>query len=114
MGISEESAGPEPGSPGAREVTLEVSLRDNLVATIAQRTDRRFAAVYPINLDALAVHDGRRVITLNNVQLRRRLKELLSDDPRVLWLVVDTRDGRCYRTDPTSATNALASLADEA
>ena len=114
MEISEGSAGPGPGSPWAREVTVEVSLRDNLVAAIAQRTDRRFAAVYPINLDALAVHDGRRVITLNNVQLRRRLKELLSDDPRVLWLVVDTRDGRCYRTDPTSATNALASLADEA
>ena len=114
MGTRDDSAGSAPGWPWEREISVEASLRDNLVATIAQRTDRRYAAVYPINLDALAVHDGRRVITLNNAQLRRRLTELLAADPQVLWLVVDVRDGRCYRTDPTSATNALASLADEA
>ena len=113
MGTSEDSAGSTPGSAWAREIAVEAWLRDNLVATIARRTDRRYAAVYPINLDALAVHDGRRVSTLNNPRLRQRLTELLADDPQVLWLVVDTRDGRCYRTDPTSATNALVSLADE-
>jgi hypothetical protein len=114
MGNSEEPAGREPGSPWAREIVVDATLRDHLVATIAQRTDRRYAAVYPINLGALAVHDGRRVITLNNLPLRQRLAELLAGDPQVLWLVVDVREGRCYRTDSTSATNALASLADDA
>lgn len=111
MGSSEGLAGKSPGSPWTREIAVEAWLRDHLLATIAQRTDRRFAAVYPINLDALAVHDGRRVSTLNNPRLRQRLTELLANDPQVLWLVVDTQEGRCYRSDPTSATNALASLA---